>query len=162
MKIEEEQETLDFLDECISKGHLFEEDLTLKYIDNALSLVRKYKNMYNAEHEIHNVRNEQLARKELCIQKAKQLEQDNLKLIDLYKRTTRKLKENGKDELADYFLAQINAIPTFSVGSSYDQWIKISELQELYNQMKAQTTYRQAYFLFEKFMKEKTEPKYPT
>lgn len=131
-------------------------------IKNLINYTKKYKNMYESEHRIHEVRNEQLSRKELGIQKAKQLEQDNLQLIDLYKRTAKKLKENGKDELADYFLAQIDAIPTFSVGSSYDQWININELEELYNQMKEQTTYRQAYFLFEKFMKEKTEPKYPT
>lgn len=99
---------------------------------------------------------------ETVLQELKNKTEDNLQLINLYKKTARKLKENGKDELADYFLAQIDAIPTFSVGSSYDQWININELEELYNQMKEQTTYRQAYFLFEKFMKEKTEPKYPT
>ena len=35
--------------------------------------ITKYKNMYEAEHEIHQKRNEQLDRKERGIEKAKQL-----------------------------------------------------------------------------------------
>lgn len=131
-------------------------------IKNLINYTKKYKNMYESEHRIHEVRNEQLSRKELGIQKAKQLEQDNLQLIDLYKRTAKKLRENGKEDLADYFLAQINAVPTFSVGSSYDQWINISELQELYFKMGECTDYVEAFKMFRFFLKEKTEPKYPT
>ena len=41
------------------------------------------------------------------------LKEENELLRDLYWRTARHLKENGKVELADYMLAQINAVPTF-------------------------------------------------
>lgn len=131
-------------------------------IEAAKNIINKL-NIYNIGHldEFDNcIKLEEAI--EIVLQELKSKTEDNLQLINLYKKTAQKLKENKKDELADYFLAQIDTIPTFSIGSSYDQWIKISELEELYNQMKEQTTYRQAYFLFEKFMKEKTEPKYPT
>lgn len=58
---------------------------------------------------------------ETVLQELKNKTEDNLQLINLYKKTAKKLRENGKDELADYFLAQIDAIPTFSVESSYDE-----------------------------------------
>lgn len=41
------------------------------------------------------------------------LKEENERLRDLYWRTARRLSENGKVELADYMLAQINAVPTF-------------------------------------------------
>lgn len=41
--------------------------------------VKKYKNMYEAEHRIHLVRNEQLERKEIAVQKVNQLENENKK-----------------------------------------------------------------------------------
>lgn len=45
--------------------------------------ITKYKNMYEAEHDIHNTRNEQLDRKERGIIKAKQLLLEKDKQIDL-------------------------------------------------------------------------------
>ena len=41
------------------------------------------------------------------------LKEENERLRDLYWRTARRLSENGKVELADYMLAQIDAVPTF-------------------------------------------------
>lgn len=41
-------------------------------------------------------------------------QEENKNLRDLYLRTAKKLDENGKEELADYFLAQIGAVPTLS------------------------------------------------
>lgn len=42
-----------------------------------LKEVKRYKNMYKAEHEIHLVRNEQLDRKENAITRCKELENEN-------------------------------------------------------------------------------------
>lgn len=53
-----------------------------------------------------------LERKELIELRA--LKEENEHLRDLYLRTAKKLDENGKEELADYFLAQIGAVPTLS------------------------------------------------
>lgn len=51
-----------------------ENEITLerynKAIENILTDRERYKNMYEAEHRIHLVRNEQLERKEIAIQKA--------------------------------------------------------------------------------------------
>lgn len=62
----------------------------------------------NWDIEIHAT----LERKELIELRA--LMEENEHLRDLYLRTAKKLKENGKEELADYFLAQIGAVPTLS------------------------------------------------
>jgi hypothetical protein len=46
-------------------------------------------------------------------EKCNKIRAENEHLRDLYWRTARRLSENGKVELADYMLAQINAVPTF-------------------------------------------------
>ena len=141
-----------------------EEKKAIKKVEEAKNIINELKDdIYKIGHfdEFDNcIRLENAI--ETVLQELKNKTEDNLQLVNLYKKTARKLKETGKDELADYFLAQIDAIPTFSIGSSYDQWIKISELEELYNQMKTCKTYREAYFMFEDFLLKKTEPKYPT
>ena len=45
--------------------------------EGALKEARRYKNMYEAEHEIHLVRNEQLKRKENAIVRCNELENEN-------------------------------------------------------------------------------------
>jgi hypothetical protein len=42
--------------------------------------------------------------------------EENEKLKELYIRTAKHLEEIGKPEMAEYFLAQIEAIPTWNVG----------------------------------------------
>lgn len=42
--------------------------------------------------------------------------EENERLKDLYVRTAKHLEEIGKPEMAEYFLAQIQAIPTWNVG----------------------------------------------
>lgn len=59
------------------------------------------------------------------------LVQDNLDLIDLYKRTAIHLREIGKEELANYFLAQIDEIPTLGTMDLYRNWINRSKVEEL-------------------------------
>lgn len=60
-----------------------------------------------------------------------QLIQDNLDLISLYKRTAIHLREIGKEELANYFLAQIGAVPTMGTMDLYNNWIKRTDVEEL-------------------------------
>ena len=52
----------------------------------------------------------------------KRLDEENNDLRKLYRRTAEKLKDNGKDELTRYFLAQINEVPTFTVDSDIDYY----------------------------------------
>ena len=52
----------------------------------------------------------------------KSLDEENNDLRKLYRRTAEKLQDNGKDELARYFLAQINECPTFTVDSDIDYY----------------------------------------
>lgn len=59
------------------------------------------------------------------------LVQDNLDLIDLYKRTAIHLRKIGKKELANYFLAQIGETPTFGTMDLYRNWINRSKVEEL-------------------------------
>ena len=51
---------------------------------------------------------------EIVLKRLEHLKEENEHLRDLYLRTAKKLDENGKEELADYFLAQIGAVPTLS------------------------------------------------
>lgn len=70
-----------------------DEDLFLGYnefksdIEHAIEIVlkalKRYKNMYHAEHQIHLVRNEQLSRKEKAVLKAQQLENENKELKEI-------------------------------------------------------------------------------
>ena len=67
------------------------------------------------------------------------LKRDNNDLRRIYLNTARTLRENGHEELADYFLAQIDAIPTFTC-ETFD-WYKIATedervINEVLNQLK--------------------------
>lgn len=59
------------------------------------------------------------------------LVQDNLDLIDLYKRTAQYFRKQGKEDLALYFLAQIDETPTFGTMDLYRNWINRSKVEEL-------------------------------
>lgn len=52
----------------------------LKDYKRVLKEVKRYKNMYEAEHQIHLVRNEQLDRKQKAIIKCNELENENKEL----------------------------------------------------------------------------------
>ena len=56
------------------------------------------------------------------------LKRDNNDLRRIYLNTARTLRENGHEELANYFLAQIDAIPTFTC-ETFD-WYKIATEDE--------------------------------
>ena len=59
----------------------------------------------------------------------KENDKENNELRSLYRRTAIKLQEKGKEELAEYFLAQINEVPTFVVEDTdyYHEYYKIIE-----------------------------------
>ena len=52
----------------------------------------------------------------------KELKKDNNDLRRIYLNTAKKLEENGNDELARYFLAQIDMTPTFTVDPAIDYY----------------------------------------
>ena len=63
-------------------------------------------------------------------EKIKELDKTNNDLRLLYRRTANKLLENGKTELAGYFLAQINKVPTFTVDEDIDYYEEYYKLKE--------------------------------
>lgn len=67
--------------------------------------------------------------------------QDNLNLNRLYRKVAEKLIENGKEEMGDYMLAQIGAIPFWTVGEPYKNWINKIELLEFIKENSKQGTY---------------------
>lgn len=75
---------------------------------------------------------------EKLVNENNRLVQDNLDLDRLYRRTAEKLKENGKEELANYFLAQIGAVPTWSTFEEYKHWINkdifLEKIEKLYEE----------------------------
>lgn len=64
---------------------------------------------------------------------------DNNDLRKLYRRTAEKLAENNKRELADYFLAQIDEVPTFTVDESIDYYSEYYRLLKVIRDIKAYT-----------------------
>lgn len=61
----------------------------------------------------------------------KEKDKDNNDLRRLYRRTAIKLKENEKEKLADYFLAQINEVPTFVVDDDIDYYEEYYKLRAM-------------------------------
>lgn len=68
------------------------------------------------------------------------LDKTNNDLRLLYRRTANKLMENGKDEVARYFLAQIQEVPTFTVDSDIDYYEEYHKLQKENELLKFQET----------------------
>jgi hypothetical protein len=58
----------------------------------ALKEVKRYKNMYEAEHQIHLVRNEQLDRKQKAIIKCNELENENKELKEVNEKLKQKIE----------------------------------------------------------------------
>ncbi len=94
---------------------------------SAISHILKDYTMLEEIEEEHKKINGKL-RKE--IENLKELDKTNNDLRLLYRRTANKLLENGKDELAGYFLAQINEVPTFTVDDDIDYYKEYYKLKE--------------------------------
>ena len=56
----------------------------------------------------------------------------------LYRRTAKKLQENGKEELAEYFLAQIDEVPTFVVDDDIDYYKEYHKQKERITELEAE------------------------
>ena len=65
----------------------------------------------------------------------RELDKDNNDLRRLYRRTAVKLKENGHEEVADYFLAQINEVPTFVVEDDIDYYTEYYKMKTKIRQL---------------------------
>lgn len=62
--------------------------------------------------------------------KLEELDKTNNDLRLLYRRTANKLMDNGKDEMARYFFAQIEEVPTFTVDEDIDYYEEYYKLQK--------------------------------
>lgn len=97
-----------------------EQNSALKHIlsdyKKVVNELKKYKNMYEAEHEIHKTRNEQLERKENSIQSA-------LKLKNKFEELKLKLKDKDKE------IKQLKE----DIKKMYDEEVIISILGDKFN-----------------------------
>lgn len=66
------------------------------------------------------------------------LDKTNNDLRLLYRRTAKKLLENGKEELAEYFLAQIDEVPTFVVDDDIDYYKEYHKQKEKITELEAE------------------------
>ena len=66
------------------------------------------------------------------------LDKTNNDLRLLYRRTAKKLQENGKEELAEYFLAQIDEVPTFVVDDDIDYYKEYHKQKERITELEAE------------------------
>lgn len=90
-------------------------------------IIKQFKN--NRE-IFYNINEKEIKALENLIKVYKEKDKDNNDLRKLYRRTAIKLKENEKEELADYFLVQINEVPTFTVDDDIDYYTEYYKLKE--------------------------------
>lgn len=118
--IEDIIEILALCDEEIKNN---DENVTATLDLQDLKALKRLWDLYNKEIEMKNLQTK--------LNTALTL--DNMDLADIFKRTAEKLRESGKVELADYFLAQIGAVPSWRVDD-YCNWINKNKV---YEQIKA-------------------------
>ena len=58
-------------------------------------------------------------------------EKENMDLKELYVRVAKHQEKIGHTELAEYMLAQIQAIPTFTTWEEYTTWVSKDDLREI-------------------------------
>ena len=58
-------------------------------------------------------------------------EKENMDLKELYVRVAKHQEKIGHTELAEYMLAQIQAIPTFTTWEEYTTWVSKDDLKEI-------------------------------
>lgn len=58
-------------------------------------------------------------------------EKENMNLKELYVRVAKHQEKIGHTELAEYMLAQIQAIPTFTTWEEYTTWVSKDELRKI-------------------------------
>jgi hypothetical protein len=98
---------------------------------------------------------------ESLIKSYKQKDKDNNDLRILYRKTAKKLSENGKEELSNYLLAQIEEIPTFFVEDDIDYYEEYHKFMngEIYSakQLKNIEKNQKKYFINKLVIREKIE-----
>jgi hypothetical protein len=63
-------------------------------------------------------------------------EKENTDLKELYIRTAKHQEKIGHTELADYMLAQIQAVPTFTTWEEYTTWVSKEDLRKILDKYK--------------------------
>lgn len=58
-------------------------------------------------------------------------EKENMNLKELYVRVAKHQEKIGHTELAEYMLAQIQAIPTFTAWEEYTTWVSKDDLRKI-------------------------------
>ena len=70
------------------------------------------------------------------IQTAEKLYKENTDLKELYIRTAKHQEKMGHLELAEYMLAQIQAIPTFTTWEEYTTWVSKDDIRKILDKYK--------------------------
>ncbi len=61
----------------------------------------------------------------------KETQKENIDLKELYIRTAKHQEKIGHVELAEYMLAQIQAVPTFTTWEEYTTWVSKDKIREI-------------------------------
>lgn len=73
----------------------------------------------------------------MCILKLiKKQEKENTDLKDIYIRMAKNFEKKGQVETAEYMLAQIEAIPTFTTWEEYTTWVSKDKIREILSKHK--------------------------
>ena len=78
---------------------------------------------------------------ETVLQELNMLKKENTDLKDLYIRTAKHQEKIGHTGLADYMLAQIQAVPTFTTWEEYTTWVSKEDLRKILRKFKYDENY---------------------
>lgn len=109
------EEDIKILEELRKKLGLYANGEKIKQGQALENLIKGYREKEESEKYLYDAYQDAGKKMFEYSEKCDELDKDNNELRRLYRRTAIKLKENGRDDLADYFLAQINEIPTFLI-----------------------------------------------
>ena len=105
-------------------------------IEEDINILKEFINDYKIAEEI--VDENLINAIENILRELSNLDKTNNDLRLLYRRTAKKLQENGKEELAGYFLAQIDEVPTFVVDDDIDYYKEYHKQKERITELEAE------------------------
>ena len=108
------------------------ERLSLKSITSSSLKLNDYPNMICLKKDVIEVLS-MLKGKDKEIEKQ---EKENTDLKELYIRTAKHQEKIGHVELAEYMLAQIEAVPTFTTWEEYTTWVSKDSIRKILDKYK--------------------------
>lgn len=90
---------------------------------------------FGAREEEHRIVLELLYKYRKQQEEIEKKNKENTDLKDLYIRTAKHQEKIGHTELAEYMLAQIQAIPTFTTWEEYITWVSKEKIREIIKEL---------------------------